>query len=889
MDGFSDEDEILLTTIAGQMASALERAKFVTEVENKANLLSLLNQATLTTSRVLEPGELIELIAEQIIDLFHPDTFSITLFDEMSDCIEIAIDIENGVINKEKSGVRIPFSQGGLTTLLRDTGEVLQIDDLESSPLLVGYKQFSTEMRGSWLGIPFVSGGKILGALTVQYYEKKEFGKDQTQFLESLASHASIAINNGRLFDEIQTRYRLNNQLAKLSEKLTRAQTVERMIETIGESAFSLAGAEMAAVYVTTDEKINIAWSYNLSKEYQEFVYENLSLFSREKKFDVNHPILIPDISVLPEGDLTRVISEMEGVVSVAMWPLVYEEKNIAALACYRREPYIYSDDEIDVMTAFARQAAVSLQNARLMEAERSRRMEAEALYKTTLALTSSLDIERVLSNILVELYRVIDYYASSLHLLEGDSLKVVAAEGLHIIPEKLINTQYPASADFFKMMVESKKPVIIDDIKNYPDWLKIAEMGHVHSWIGVPLIVSEKVIGFLAIVSDKVGAFDQSHATQAVAFANQAAIAIETARLFSQTQRRLQVLQSIHTIDQAISSSMDINVIQGVFVEQALNLLGVEGIRIFTYDTDAQIFDLLVQRDLMPNRQRSGRHFYRTDLVERSISQREIVNNIQGSSETSFQNANIKTYFAAPLITKGQIRGVMEVFSSEEISPNREWLDLLKTLTTQAAISIENDELISSLKESNEELVTAYDRTLEGWAHALELRDRETIGHARRVTELTVKLARSMGFRGADLANIRRGTLLHDIGKMGLPDSVLLKDGPLTKAEEKLMQEHPQLAYDMLSSIPYLKSALDIPYYHHEKWDGTGYPHGLKGEDIPLPARIFSVVDVWDAVIYDRPYREAWDRETAIEYIKAQSGKHFDPVVVEKFLEMIL
>jgi HD-GYP domain-containing protein (c-di-GMP phosphodiesterase class II) len=155
-------------------------------------------------------------------------------------------------------------------------------------------------------------------------------------------------------------------------------------------------------------------------------------------------------------------------------------------------------------------------------------------------------------------------------------------------------------------------------------------------------------------------------------------------------------------------------------------------------------------------------------------------------------------------------------------------------------------------------------------------------------VTEMTMRLARKIGITGMELANIRRGTLLHDIGKMGLPDSVLLKKGPLDPEEEQIMKTHPQLAYDMLVSIPYLRHALDIPYYHHEKWDGTGYPHGLKGDEIPLAARLFAVVDVWDAVVFDRPYREAWTRKEAIDYIREQSGIHFDPQVVEKFLEII-
>jgi HD-GYP domain-containing protein (c-di-GMP phosphodiesterase class II) len=181
-----------------------------------------------------------------------------------------------------------------------------------------------------------------------------------------------------------------------------------------------------------------------------------------------------------------------------------------------------------------------------------------------------------------------------------------------------------------------------------------------------------------------------------------------------------------------------------------------------------------------------------------------------------------------------------------------------------------------------------AYDSTLEGWASALELRDNETEGHTRRATELTTRLAQAMGIKENDMVHIYRGALLHDIGKMGVPDSIVLKPGPLTEDEWVTMRKHPQYAYDMLSPISYLRLALDIPYCHHEKWDGTGYPRGLNEEQIPVAARIFAVVDVWDALTSDRPYRKAWTAEKAIDFIREQAGKHFDPKVVEIFLREV-
>jgi putative nucleotidyltransferase with HDIG domain len=236
----------------------------------------------------------------------------------------------------------------------------------------------------------------------------------------------------------------------------------------------------------------------------------------------------------------------------------------------------------------------------------------------------------------------------------------------------------------------------------------------------------------------------------------------------------------------------------------------------------------------------------------------------------------------------KGNVRGVLELFHRATLQPYPEWLDFLNTLAGQAAIAVDNATLFENLERSNLELAQAYDATIEGWSRALDLRDKETEGHTQRVTEMTLELARAFGLPEEYLLHIRRGALLHDIGKMGVPDNILLKPGPLTEEEWVRMRSHPEYAYNLLKPIAFLEPALDIPYCHHEKRDGTGYPRGLKGEEIPLVARLFAVVDVWDALLSDRPYRLAWTAEQAREYIREQAGSHFDPKVVDRFLELI-
>jgi len=190
--------------------------------------------------------------------------------------------------------------------------------------------------------------------------------------------------------------------------------------------------------------------------------------------------------------------------------------------------------------------------------------------------------------------------------------------------------------------------------------------------------------------------------------------------------------------------------------------------------------------------------------------------------------------------------------------------------------------------RQATIELAEAYDATLWGWAHALELRDHGTEGHSRRVTEMTVRLARMMGVSNEDCVHIRRGALLHDIGKMGIPDSILLKPGPLSLKEWDIMRRHPAYAHDLLSQVAYLRPALDIPLCHHERWNGSGYPRGLTGEDIPLAARIFTVVDIWDALRSERPYRHAWSDERARTHIASLVGVHLDPRVVRVFFDLL-
>jgi GAF domain-containing protein len=377
---------------------------------------------------------------------------------------------------------------------------------------------------------------------------------------------------------------------------------------------------------------------------------------------------------------------------------------------------------------------------------------------------------------------------------------------------------------------------------------------------------------------------------------ANQVALAVENARLFDDANRRLERLQALRNIDITITASLDLRVTLHAFLDQVTTRLRVDAAAILLLNRRSQTLAFTAGRGfrtraLQHTQLRVGEGHAGVAALERHIVNIPDLQQAAGDLTRAplLSSEGFIAYYGVPLVTKGRVEGVLEIFHRSPLPPDPEWLDFLESLAGQAAIAIDNATLFEDLQRSNLELSLAYDTTLEGWSRALELRDQETKGHTQRVTELTLQLARTLGtFSEEALMHMRRGVLLHDIGKMGIPDGILLKPGPLTDEEWAIMRQHPGYAYEMLSPIAFLRPALDIPYCHHEKWDGTGYPRGLKAEEIPVAARLFAVVDVWDALCSDRPYRAAWPAAKVREHLRALSGAHFDSQVVEMFLKMI-
>ncbi|MDW7730475.1 MAG: PAS domain S-box protein [Bacillota bacterium] len=533
--------------------------------------------------------------------------------------------------------------------------------------------------------------------------------------------------------------------------------------------------------------------------------------------------------------------------------------------------------------------------NRKLAEESLKKRLaELETIYKISATLRTAETQEDMLKLLLDETLKVINIEAGAIcikHPKDGQ-LRFTATCGWF---SGLENAFLKTEDSLVGKVLASKKVQVSRDCAQdfrmkYPEIIP-------EGWgiTCLPLLADADIMGALFVSLQLPREITPDELKLLTSLTEMAGTAIQRIAHYENNVRHLEQLQALRNLDVAISSRLDLRVIFKVILDDVIKLLNVDAAAILRLDpnTGALKYEAWL-----------GFHTDHPEKIELPIGEGlagqaalerksiRIANlrdvEIDPAQRLLMEKEDAHSYYAVPLINKGSVEGVLEIFHRGTFDLSEEWREFLDTLAEQAAKVIDNAELIHNLANTNYKLIQAYDSTIKGWAFALDLRDKETEEHSQRVTEMTVNIAREMGISQEELVHVRRGALLHDIGKMGISDTILLKPGKLTKAEWVIMRKHPTFALEMLYSIEYLRPALDIPCCHHEKWDGTGYPRGLKREEIPLVARIFAVADVFDALTSDRPYRKAWSREEALIHIRQESGRHFDPQVVEMFFKEV-
>jgi PAS domain S-box-containing protein len=515
---------------------------------------------------------------------------------------------------------------------------------------------------------------------------------------------------------------------------------------------------------------------------------------------------------------------------------------------------------------------------------------ELEAVHQLSTALRAILDRERIMPAILDELMEIMSLAGAGIDLidLENGGLYIAAANGVWA---HHVGGRIPDGTGISHLILDSGESFISNEIDQDARAYNPDAINGCRAAAGIRLESGDAPIGVLWIGSNH--QLEQHDLDILKAIGSIAANAIYRSSLHNKTQQQLQRFQMLQQINRSITATFDEKISFRIILQALRSQLNVDAAAALLFDRSSNTLTYAEAIGLGDRVDYTAQYRMSERLAGRAVLERKAVA-IPDLAEAGLPiqklpaeiQETFTSYYAVPLIAKGEVKGVLEVFQRGRLSIDQNWTTFFTVLAEQAAVAIDNAHLFKNIRRSNFELARAYDETIEGWARVLQFRDENTNEDAIRVTDVTVQIAQAAGLE--ELNFIRWGALLHDIGKVAIPDHILKKPGKLTGEEWRWMRKHPQIAYELLYPIQYLHPALDIPRCHHEKWDGSGYPRGLAGDAIPFAARIFAVVDVWDALMSDRPYRSAWPKERVHDHLRGLSGTHFDPEAVRLFFDVM-
>jgi PAS domain S-box-containing protein len=887
---FGANDERVLTTIADTLGTAIERLRlFATEQERRLQAEHL-RAATASLTRTVELNQLYGIMLRSLGSLVPFQYASIELVE--GEFLQMVAS-QGNPMQRPANGWPVP----GAGNLSRSQTSIV-MDPPErpgaSTALALGVEAKAT----SWITVPMLMQDQLIGYIHLGNGNTGAFSEEHASMVQTFANQAAIAIHNARLFQEERRRAKIIEALADIANEIARTPDLSDLLDHVAQRTLDLLKASHVAIYLVQNDNETVAPVAARGTYSQELLSHSIrvgegitgNIVASGKSEIVNDTPGDPRTIRVPGTPIED--GAQETMMSA---PLILRDRAIGAINAWRlRSDGLFNESELNFLVSIAHQTSISIALSRLFQETVRRAEEAAAIAEVGRDISATLQLDLVLERIAAYAKDLLNAETSAIYLLESKDgrLHAVAAKGVDAAEIK--NDPVEIGSGLSGNIASSKHGEIV----NYApaDPRAVTVKGTVNDpfehFMGVPVLNRDELTGTLVVWRTGAGQeFQPPELNFLSGLAQQAAVAIENARLFQLEKDRRQEAENLQVAATAVASSLDL--------EQVLHTIMVALSQVIPFDSAAI---RLLEGDHVRIRATQGspqpepaaeQVLPASNTLLRAIhlsGKAVILADAQEDSrfEEWVGGDHVRGWLGVPLISRGTIIGYITLESGHVHAFHEKDASLAQSFAHQAAVAIENARLYSSLELANQELSKAYDTTLEGWGNALELRDKETQGHTRRVADLTIKLGRQLGVHEPELTTLRRGVLVHDIGKMGVPDHILHKKTSLTREEWEEMYKHPQYAFDLLYPIPYLRSAINVAYCHHERWNGSGYPRGLSGEDIPLPARIFAVVDVWDALLSNRPYRKAWPRGKVVQYLRHQSGVLFDPSVVKAFLNMV-
>ncbi|MBE0671954.1 MAG: GAF domain-containing protein [Anaerolineales bacterium] len=884
---FNDDHAAIAQTFANQAAIAIENTRLFKLEQSRREGAEILSLATTSLANTLNMNDLLENLLDWTKKLAPYDSASVMLKGS-NETLELTA--KRNLPEQYRTGQK--FLMTDKWKEVAKSSKPLILEDAQKDGRFEKWE--GSEYIHGWMSVAMFAQDSLIGFINLDSRTAGTFTDEHATLMQTFANQAATAIEKARLFELEKKRRESAEILMRAATELTNLLDLSSLQHAILEWLYRIAPYDSASILELEGDQVRITAAKGLphpEKAVDQVFSSNNILCQIINK--TGQALIIDDCREDTRFQNWGDSQHVRGWMGV---PLISRGQVIGYLTIDSRTPGAFSQDDAIAAQTFAHQAATSLENTRLYSETWKRLDELEMVNRVSFSLRTAKDTKEMLPILLEEIKSSIDTDAAVaiwLYDSEINELTTQTSSGwLGNLPKSKFKPNEGIIGHVFSSGLLYLSENLSKESRVTEENKKIIQSNT--SGLAVPIRTSLNTIGVIMIARNNTRKFESHHIRLIATLADIAGNAIYRSSLFQQSEEQIRRLTALRELDTAITSSLDLHITLNILTEYLTTKMGASAARILVYNPDSQMLDSYTSigfNNLTISKHPIG---IGDELTSRTLLDRRelLITNIEEEDDILIPeyllHEGFKSYFAMPLFSKGATRGLIETFFRYNFNPSADWKDFLKTLAGQATIAIDNAQLFENLQRSNQELSLAYDTTLEGWGKALELRDKETKGHTNRVTNLTLELARQMGIPESEIPNIRRGTLLHDIGKMGVPDNILRKPGPLTEEETEEMRKHPQYAYDLLYPIAYLRPTLDIAYCHHEWWDGSGYPRGLKGTEIPLAARIFAIADVWDALLSDRPYRKAWAEADIIKYINDLSGKQFDPHVLNEFMKLI-
>ncbi len=885
IDGqFSEEDQQIVSAVAQQVAMVLERERALEEARLRTDQMAAFSAVASTVNEWVDVEQLARRFLAVLLNITRTNHGLFYLREGTEGLRLVAhFGVTDEVLEpyRNLSMPQYPDAQRAL-----EIGRVV-ITNTQSDAISANARKIINQLSVHVIVVvPLRAKGRAIGGVILGKSEGALELVDR-EFILGLADQAAQSIENARLFAESERRFKEQSALRELAQRFLSAispdEVLERTLDTLDKllpgdyseillpdnsGSFVLAnghGWRRGAVGRTrTLSDPHLHAGYVLRAQ-SPVIIEN---FANETRFQASDYLMRHQVTA--------------GVCA----PMLAETRVIGLLGVYSRTPRLFTEEQSHFLYLVATQTAMALEKARHSQAAARRLDELILLNDVIVAANSEVSLERVVSNVTSEIGE----------LLQSDDVHVTFApqheDEVRVMVASARTTESGWGSAISNWVMRNRQPLLIQDLARDSRFNAFAESAR--ACLGAPMTISERVIGVIAVAHPEPNTFDANDLRLLTTLAGQIAAGIERARLLDETRKRLAEISAMFEFSNALRTATTQEQLLELVVRDAVGMLQATGgsLQLLTPDGEhfevAAVFNMKHLGVAIPRE--VGGLSWETFLSGETFAIQDLTNDPRVNIPDVFEN--MRSAIVAPLRIPAGVLGTLFIGFQEQGTPTQDSVRLLTTIANLAAQALHrlslNEQTLeqaASLSIALNDLEESYQATLLALSAALDARDRETEGHSQRVTKWALAIGRQLNLSPQELTNLERGSLLHDVGKIGISDNILLKAGPLTPEERLIMNQHPRLGYEMLKGIPFLREALPVVLHHQEMFDGTGYPAGLRGQEIPLGARIFAVADTYDAMTSTRPYRHALPHSAALAEIIAHSGTQFDPRVVESFI----